>query len=185
MNRVIFRGEEMIGEAPDKSSQILRKTGPDSPPYVAPFHGTKGSTLPSSSVHSPEKVMFGHAFSLQADPAGRANVAPWDSFSLNTRRKSLPTAVRGNSFTKTTSRGNLYLAILSLQCSINSPEVAVRPGFNTTKALAIWPRSSSGTPITPTSATAGCMARVASISSGPIRYAELLITSSSRETNQK
>ncbi len=56
--------------------------------------------------------MFGHAFSLQADPAGRANVAPWDSFSLNTRRKSLPTAVRGNSFTKTTSRGNLYLAIL-------------------------------------------------------------------------
>src|SRR6266568_8397902 len=61
MHRVIFRGEEMIGEASDNSLQILKKTGPNSPPYVAPFHGTKGSTLPSSSVHRPEKVMFGHA----------------------------------------------------------------------------------------------------------------------------
>ena len=40
------------------------------------------------------------------------------------------------------------------------------PGRSTTKALTIWPRSSSATPITPHSATFGCSSSVLS-TSGP------------------
>src|SRR5260370_9638348 len=73
---------------------------------------------------------------LQEDPAG-ADCAFWASFCLSTRRRSFPVGVRGNSFTKTTSRGSLYLAILSLQYSINCLDVALCPGLSTTKSLAI------------------------------------------------
>ena len=46
------------------------------------------------------------------------------------------------------------------------PASAAPPGLSTTKALTIWPRSSSGTPITPHSATSGWRSS-ASSTSGP------------------
>ena len=58
------------------------------------------------------------------------------------------------------------------------------PLFRTTNALTIIPRMRSGEPTTAASCTAGCSSRALSTSNGPMRYPELLITSSSRPTNQ-
>ncbi len=60
--------------------------------------------------------------------------------------------------------GHLKWAIRSRQNAIRSSAVAVAPGLRVTKALGTSPHRSSGTPITATSATAGCLYRVFSTS---------------------
>ena len=63
--------------------------------------------------------------------------------------------------------------------------VGSNPSLRETKALTISIRSSSGFPITPASATAGCSMSADSTSNGPTRWPAVLITSSERPTNQK
>src|SRR5690348_8424953 len=88
---------------------------------------------------------------------------------LSLKRCSLPVSVRGSESTNSTARGYLYGAItfFTWSCSvffISSPPSL--PGLRTTKALTIVPRSSSGQPITPHSATGPCCSSADS-TSGP------------------
>ncbi len=68
--------------------------------------------------------------------------------------------------------------------SLRSASLASNFGFRPTKAFTTSPAVSSGMPMTPTSATAGCSIRALSTSKGPIRCPADLITSSARPTNQ-
>src|SRR5256885_6044775 len=84
-------------------------------------------------------------------------------------RCSFPVGVRGNASTNSIARGYLYGAIWPLTKSCNvfaGSRPSSAPAWTTTTALTIIPRSSSGTPITAASATAGCRRR-ASSTSGP------------------
>ncbi len=54
-----------------------------------------------------------------------------------------------------------------------------------TNALTTSIATGSGLPITPASATAGCSISTLSTSKGPMRWPDVLITSSARPTNQK
>ena len=69
--------------------------------------------------------------------------------------------------------------------SRRSASPASKPGFSATKAFTTSPAMGSGLPITPASATAGCSISALSTSKGPIRWPEVLMTSSARPTNQK
>jgi hypothetical protein len=85
------------------------------------------------------------------------------------KRCSLPVSVRGSEGRKQIERGYLYGAICSLTNCCNWADIAgdgSKPGFSTTCASTTCPRSSSGLPTTPHSATAGWRSK-ASSTSGP------------------
>src|SRR5579875_430144 len=90
----------------------------------------------------------------------------------NARRMTLPVVVRGRSSMNSTCRGTSWGARRSLTCVCSSEASCgdgSKPERRTTNALGTWPRRSSGTPTTATSATAGWLPRQSSISPGPIR----------------
>ena len=58
------------------------------------------------------------------------------------------------------------------------------PALSATNASITWPRSSSGTPVTPASATAGWRRNAVSISMVPRRWSAILMISSARPANQ-
>src|SRR5262245_16836710 len=91
------------------------------------------------------------------------------SVPLSLKRCSFPVSVRGSVSTNSIARGYLYGAITFLTCSCNDFFVSAffsLPGFSTTNALTTVPRSASGAPITPHSATAACESSALS-TSGP------------------
>src|SRR5436190_3775310 len=105
---------------------------------------------------------------LGACPAGRLQDLHHDCF-LSLKRCTLPVSVRGSVSMNSICRGYLYGAITFFTCSWSwrtAPSPAALPGLRTTKALTIVPRSSSGQPTTPHSATAGCASSAVS-TSGP------------------
>ena len=69
--------------------------------------------------------------------------------------------------------------------SRRSASLGSNPALSETKALTTSMATGSGLPITPASATARCSIRMLSTSKGPIRWPDVLITSSARPTNQK
>src|SRR5699024_8477141 len=68
--------------------------------------------------------------------------------------------------------------------SFNS-SLSSNSGRNATNALIISPRTGSGLPMTPASATASCSTNFDSTSNGPTRSPAVMITSSTRPWNQK
>src|SRR5688572_9575218 len=91
------------------------------------------------------------------------------SGALSLKRCSLPVSVRGSVSTNSIARGYLYGAITFFTCSCNAFAVSGSFGksfFSTTYALTMVPRSESGAPTTPHSATAGCF-KSAPSTSGP------------------
>src|SRR5260221_1465896 len=101
-------------------------------------------------------------------PTGRLERLHHDVF-LSLKRCTLPVSVRGSVSMTSIARGYLYGAITFFTCSWSwrtVPSPGALPGLRTTNALTIVPRSSSGQPTTPHSATAGCASSAAS-TSGP------------------
>src|SRR5256885_4459236 len=126
---------------------------------------------PANLAGDEDQAAFRHdavGVALGARPAGRLQDLHHACF-LNLKRCSLPVSVRGSVSTNVMARGYLYgaIAFFTWSCSvltIASP--AVWPSFSTTNALTMVPRSSSGQPMTPHSATASCASSAVSIS-GP------------------
>src|SRR6266436_5776058 len=77
---------------------------------------------------------------------------------------SLPVAVRSSASRNSIAVGHLKWAMRPRVNSIRSRSVACCPGRRTTRALMVSPHFSSGTPMTATSATAGCWKRQSSTS---------------------
>src|SRR5262245_9692464 len=86
--------------------------------------------------------------------------------SRSARRSTLPTIVFGSSVRNSIFAGTLYGARCSRQNARSSGSVAFWPSRRTTHALTASIRSGSGTPATPTSRTAGCVASTSSTSRG-------------------
>src|SRR3989344_5277327 len=98
----------------------------------------------------------------------RAMSATPEYRSLSLRRSSLPVSVRGSA-ANSIRRGHLKCAIFERQNCISSSAragEAVWPGLSSMTAMTSWPRSGFGTPITPTSSTAGCSISTSSVSRG-------------------
>src|SRR6185437_12814889 len=99
---------------------------------------------------------------FRARPAGRLQDLHHGAHfpvGLSLKRCSVPVSVRGSVSTNSIARGYLYVAMTFFTCSWSVLTMAasrVWPSFTTTNALTMVPRSSSGQPITPHSATSGC-----------------------------
>ncbi len=100
----------------------------------------------------------------------------------------LPLRVRGTVSANSISFGATTAPRCTRACASSSRSSSCdhsKPGFRVTKAFTTSPATGSGLPMTPASATAGCSSSTLSTSNGPIRWPEVLITSSPRPTNQK
>lgn len=98
----------------------------------------------------------------------------------------LPLIVNGSSATNSTMRGYSCAAKRSFTnswISRASSGDATAPAPSTMTALTSCVRTGSGTPTTAAIATAGCLRRHSSISTGPMRYPALVIRSSDRPSN--
>jgi hypothetical protein len=106
---------------------------------------------------------------------------------FKTRRMILPLRVLGSELTKfsspTTATGPSSRRIVS-STSRRSPSEGVNPCLRTTNAETTSPRSSSGRPVTPASATAACWRQAVSTSIVPILCPAILMISSARPANQ-
>ena len=107
---------------------------------------------------------------------------------LNTRRMILPLRVFGSIDTKLqlaiTATGPSSLRTVA-SSSASSSSDGSWPVLSTTKAEITSPRSSSGRPVTPASATAGWRRKAVSTSIVPMRWPAILMISSARPLNQK
>ena len=99
----------------------------------------------------------------------------------------LPLRVLGSIFTKLTSpmtaNGPSSRRTVSMS-SVRSWSLAVRPSLRTMNDDMTSPRSSSGRPVTPASATSSWRRNADSTSMVPRRCAAILMTSSARPENQ-
>jgi len=82
------------------------------------------------------------------------------------------------------ARGESFLR-MKFMISRSRFSLPSKPGLSATKALTTSMLIGSGLPTAALSATAGCSSSADSISKGPTRCPAVLITSSSRPTNQK
>ena len=100
----------------------------------------------------------------------------------------LPLRVLGSMSTKfsspITATGPELAAHRGEQLLLAARRTARVPCFSTTKAEMTSPRSSSGRPVTPASATAGWRRKAVSTSMVPMRWAAILMISSARPLNQ-
>ncbi|MNC85261.1 hypothetical protein D3C83_08520 [compost metagenome] len=107
---------------------------------------------------------------------------------LNTRRMILPLRVLGRPPTKLqsamTATGPSSLRTVAISSACSSSEGVWSP-LRTMKAEMTSPRSSSGRPVTPASATAGWRRNAVSTSIVPMRWPAILMISSARPLNQK
>ena len=106
---------------------------------------------------------------------------PVMTFRPASRLSTLPVGFRGSSSRKVTRRGHLVAGEVGADVLAHVLDGRARgPGARTTKAASAWPNSSSGTPITATSATAGWWLRSSSTSAGYTFSPPDTIMSSSR-----
>jgi len=100
----------------------------------------------------------------------------------------LPLRVLGREATNSIScgiaRGDNFLR-MKFMISNSRSSFGSCPGLSATNALTTSMLTGSGLPTAADSATAGCSRSADSISNGPTRWPPVLMTSSSRPTNQK
>src|SRR5699024_5057853 len=116
-------------------------------------------------------------------PSGKSS-----SHAFNTRRIILPERVLGNFSLNSISRGAACAAnpsLTNLRISSFNSSLSLNSGRRATNALIISPRTGSGLPMTPASATASCSTNFDSSSNGPTRSPAVMITSSTRPWNQE
>src|SRR5262249_2466098 len=106
---------------------------------------------------------------LRSRPRGRLQYFDHRVSWRRRKRCSFPVSVRGSVVRNSMRRGYLYGAMdcLTKSCSSRaSASLPAKPSRRITNAATTWPRSSSASPTTPHSATAGCASNAPS-TSGP------------------
>src|SRR4029450_8481242 len=134
-------------------------------------------------VARPELPLL-RAFELLQGQLGRHVVASSRTRERSALRSTLPTGVSGNDGTRCTSRGYLSPPIRSLLYEISPSASTSWPDRSSTKATTSSPWTSSGRPITPAAATAGCSSSASSTSRGKTLKPPRMIRSFLRSTTE-
>ena len=162
-------GRRRADEADAGTGAGLGEIGALAEKTVARMDGVAAMQL--GNLQQPRNVQVGHrAHHAQGNLAavGDQNFVEHAGFqrSLSKRRNTLPAPVAGKASMKRTSRGTLYGAMLWRDQAISSAASCAAPGLATMKAHTTSPLSGSGLAITAAWATAGCLIRMVSTSSG-------------------